>query len=438
MILIENGSFYYELNMILPIIREKIKIKVEIPPLIIHFLTKDDLNKFSKFISTTKINNLKNIVIEKKTNIVNLFLQNNISKKSEKINELINSGNNKKWKKLWKEMPKFFQQNIQNYKSILVLFKTKKAKRLFSKIIDEKITDKTRFIYFPKIEVLRWTNCICKKILNPIYPIYIISKGRWESRLTSKTLEYMKVPYHIVVEPQEYDNYAAVINPKKIKVLPFSNLNQGGIPARNWVWEDSLKNGYKRHWILDDNIRGFYRLYNNKKYYMTNGNNFYVVEQFVDRFKNIGMAGMHYQYFIARKGNYPPFYLNTRIYSCILLDNSLPFRWRGKYNEDTDLSLRILKSGLCTILFNALLCGKITTMVMKGGNTEEVYKKTNNRSEFAESLVEQHPDVTKKIWRYGRWHHQVDYSSFKNNKLIYNDGVKLKNKNKEYGMVLYD
>ena len=68
------------------------------------------------------------------------------------------------------------------------------------------------------------------------YPIYIISKGRHESRLTSKTLEYMKLPYNIVIEPQEYDNYASVISPDKILVLPFSNLGKGSIPARNWCW----------------------------------------------------------------------------------------------------------------------------------------------------------------------------------------------------------
>ena len=60
--------------------------------------------------------------------------------------------------------------------------------------------------------------------MNPKYPVYVISKGRWESRLTSKSLERMKVPYHIVVEPQEYDNYASVIDKDKILVLPFSNL----------------------------------------------------------------------------------------------------------------------------------------------------------------------------------------------------------------------
>ena len=72
--------------------------------------------------------------------------------------------------------------------------------------------------------------------MNPKYPIYVISKGRWDSRLTSKALERMKVPYHIVVEPQEYDNYASVIDKQKILTLPFKNLGQGSIPARNWVW----------------------------------------------------------------------------------------------------------------------------------------------------------------------------------------------------------
>lgn len=66
--------------------------------------------------------------------------------------------------------------------------------------------------------------------MNPKYPVYIISKGRWESRLTNKALERMNVPYHIVIEPQEFNDYARVIDEKKILVLPFSNLGKGSIP----------------------------------------------------------------------------------------------------------------------------------------------------------------------------------------------------------------
>jgi hypothetical protein len=55
--------------------------------------------------------------------------------------------------------------------------------------------------------------------INPEYPVYIVSKGRWDSRMTSRALEAMNVPYFIVVEEQERDAYAAVIDPAKILVL---------------------------------------------------------------------------------------------------------------------------------------------------------------------------------------------------------------------------
>src|SRR5688572_19769239 len=73
----------------------------------------------------------------------------------------------------------------------------------------------------------------------PKYSLYVISKGRWESRLTVKALDKIGVPYRVVIEPQEHAQYAAVIDPARLLVLPFSNLGQGSIPARNWVWEHS-------------------------------------------------------------------------------------------------------------------------------------------------------------------------------------------------------
>ena len=36
--------------------------------------------------------------------------------------------------------------------------------------------------------------------MDPRYPVYVVSKGRWESRLTSRFLEKAAVPYRIVVE----------------------------------------------------------------------------------------------------------------------------------------------------------------------------------------------------------------------------------------------
>lgn len=61
---------------------------------------------------------------------------------------------------------------------------------------------------------------------------------------------------------------------------------------------------------------------------------------------------------------------------------------------------------------------------------------TNNRLEFAESLVEQHPDVAKVVWRYDRWHHEVNYDLFKKNKLIFKKDYKKKIGVNNYNMKL--
>lgn len=296
--------------------------------------------------------------------------------------------------------------------------------------------------------------------MQPKYPIYIISKGRADSRLTSRTLEQLNVPYRIVIESNEYDDYAAVIDPKKILVLPEgfrdnpkwaikdeAGLVGGGIPARNWVWDHATAEGHKRHWILDDNIRYFYRLNRNTKYRVGNGVCFRACEDFTDRYENVKMSGMNYAYFAPANAKRPPYYLNTRVYSCILLSNDIPHRWRGRYNEDTDLSIRILKDKYCTFLFNNFLCGKAGTMTMKGGNTEALYardgtddqgKQFDNRYTFAKSLYDQHPDVVEITQKWGRWHHHVDYSKFRlENKLIKKSGLNIeKGSINEYGLVL--
>jgi hypothetical protein len=272
--------------------------------------------------------------------------------------------------------------------------------------------------------------------MNPKYPVYIISKGRWERRQTVKAMELMGVPYKIVVEPLEYENYAAVINPENILILPFDNLGQGSIPARNFVWEQAIKTGAERHWILDDNMDSFYRVNRNMKLLVKTGAIFKAAEDFVDRYENIAIAGFQYNSFVFKDAIVPPYRLNTRIYSCILLRNDLPYRWRGRYNEDTDLSLRALKDGWCTMLFNAFLVNKETTMRAKGGNTDTIYNTGDNRLEFAESLKNQHPDVVEVTWKFGRYQHHVNYKPFKKNKLIKKQGLIIPQGVNNYGMVL--
>ena len=285
--------------------------------------------------------------------------------------------------------------------------------------------------------------------MNPQFPIYIISKGRADSRLTSKALESMGVPYRIVVEPQEFDEYAAVIDPSKILKLDMSYKEKyetcdnrgddapaGAGAVRNFVWDHSISEGHKWHWVMDDNINGFYRLNHNLKVPVGSGGCFVAMENFCLRYSNVAMAGPNYHMFASRKTLMPPFILNTRIYSCNLIRNDMLFRWRGRLNEDTDLSLRMLKASWCTILFNAFLQYKVTTQLVKGGNTAEFYE---NEGTFLKSqwLVDMHPDIARVAWRFNRIHHHVNYTQFKKNKLIRRDDSKQDTGVNNFGMGLH-
>lgn len=342
------------------------------------------------------------------------------------------------WRKEWNGMPRFEQKDLESWQSIKVHFKSKDDRESFGAVVEQTVTDLTNSIWYPKATkmISHDKGFITDGPVNPRHPVYVISKGRWESRLTSRSLERLGVPYSIVVEPQEFDQYASVVSPDKILTLPFRNLGQGSIPARNWVWEHSIKSGAAWHWILDDNINGFWRLHDNLKTRVGTGAIFKAAEDFVERYDNVVEAGFNYYMFAPQKSDaIKPFTLNTRIYSCILLRNDIQHRWRGRYNEDTDLSIRILKDGWCTILFNAFLAWKMTTMHMKGGNTDELYK-DDGRLKMAESLAEQHPDIVTITEKWGRPQHQVYYGGFKKNKLRKKQGITIKDGPDDYGMKL--
>ena len=284
--------------------------------------------------------------------------------------------------------------------------------------------------------------------MNPRYPVYIVSKGRADTRITSRHLEHMHVPYHIIVEEQEFDAYAAVIDPKKILVLDkkfqddydtFDDLadtkSKGPGPARNFAWAHALSTGAAWHWVMDDNIRGFCRMNNNRKLFVTDGTIFFCMEDFVLRYKNVAMAGPNYWMFLPRKRAKPPLTLNTRIYSCNLIRNDLPFRWRGRYNEDTDISLRCLKAGWCTVQFNAFVQFKAPTQTVRGGCDADFYKKEGTKPK-SEMLYRMHPDVTKLVWKFRRYHHLVDYKRFAKLKLVPKPGVDIREGVNDFGMKL--
>jgi hypothetical protein len=354
----------------------------------------------------------------------------------------------------WYDMPEFKPNpKIFTYPMVYINYNNKdvnctKLLEILSNVLKITITPQTNTIWFPErpknLSLNKNKIWITEQNIQPKYPIYIISKGRWEKRLTSKYLEKIGVPYKIVVEKSEYDKYAEHINKNKILILPAKYLNMkkkglagGGIPARNFVWDHAQKSGAKKHWILDDNIDGYYRYNDSERLKTYSGVVFRVIEDYTDRYTNIKMAGHNYSMFGASP-NLMPITKNTRIYSSILLDNNIPYRWRGFYNEDTDLSLRILKDGYATALFNCFMADKETTLTNKGGNTDTIYAVKDAMYLKAKSLYDQHPDVVKIGTRFGRTHHIVNYTSFKKIPFMMKEGLKIPRRINNYTMKLID
>lgn len=239
----------------------------------------------------------------------------------------------------------------------------------------------------------------------PRYPIYVPSKGRPDPPIsTARFLDRDGVPFALVVEPQEADAYIARWGAARVHVLPFRDRGSV-IPARNWIKAHATAAGHARHWQLDDNMRYVMRRYRGIRIPCNAGPALASVEDFADRYENVGVAGLNYTWFL-RSQKIAPFFLNVHVYSCTLTLNALPFEWRGRYNEDTDYCLQTLAAGWCTVLVNVFAVDKALTMTVGGGNTAALYR-GDGRLKMARALERLWPGVVSTDRRWGRPQHRV-------------------------------
>ena len=296
---------------------------------------------------------------------------------------------------------------------------------------------------------------------SPKFPLYVPTKGRHMYMFTSKALTTMGVHHYLVVEPQEVDDYQNSVDRLNLlaTVLPMDmtfketyelcddfglTKSTGPGPARNFAWEHSISSGYDYHWVMDDNINWFFRYNENRLIPCRAPGMFRAMEDFTLRYDNLYMSGPNYFAFISRKLKYPAFVTNTRIYSCNFIRNDYHGRWRGRYNEDTILSIDMLKDGLCTVQFNAFIQDKMETQKLQGGNSTEFYwaegekidtSKYTDTGTLAKSqmLVDVHPDISTVVQKFGRIHHNVYYGGFNQVLKFKKDFVKPSGDD-EYGM----
>ncbi len=337
----------------------------------------------------------------------------------------------------WDGMPPYKSRIVRDFCHFKI--RTNMSSDDLSTLFFQQIKEKTKSIWYPRLQRRPLTLKLWRSRIkvSPCYPIYIISKGRWDNCLTPKTLDFMDLDYRIVVEPAEVLKYKRFWGDKVI-TGDFDTTTRSSIPVRNWI-DDNCE--AEKYWLLDDNINYFYIMNDNCSWRTNSGAVFKLIEEFSERYENVALAGMNKLGFCTPKDKVAPYVLNTRVYSITLLTKAMNDKikidgklWRGRYNEDTDLNIRFLKAGYCTMNFQMFLGDKATTMRMKGGNTDSVYVDGDGRKKFAQSLVDQHPDVAKVVERYGRFHHHVDWSVFKKNKLIKKSSYPVR----DYGLFLDD
>lgn len=245
---------------------------------------------------------------------------------------------------------------------------------------------------------------IVQRPLLPRYPIFVPTKGRWTGHwLTARFLLRDQVPFRLVVEPQEEDHYRARFPTAELLVLPFRD--QGLLAVRNWIRDVSIAEGWDRHWQLDDNISDIRRLYRGKRIQAHSGIALRVCEDFTDRYTNIGVSGLNYEMFVTANLAVP-YYLNCHVYSCSLIWNRMPYHWRLRYNDDTDLCLQVLAGGLCTVALNVFMAKKQWTMHSGGGNTDDLYQ-GDGRARMARTLEQAWPRVVETRRRFGRPQHAI-------------------------------
>ena len=346
-------------------------------------------------------------------------------------------GNTKKAKKvkakevftepLWVDcgMPEYIRGEAEDFYSKIQIdfgdrYTLAEIKEIFN---GQNITDRTSYIKYPKVQN-NFYNTVTFTNKRSKYPIYIPSKGRWDVCKTAEFLTAIDTDFYIIVEEQEYDKYKEFYPESKLLILPksyqenYDTLDDLGLTksvgpgaARNFAWEHSIENGFEYHWVLDDNVPRFF-YYNDNEYSMPGDSGmFAVIERFIESYDNIGMASMNYSKFVARKASYAPYIKGTRMYSMILIKNDLPYRWRGRYNEDTIISLDLLSHGIATIQFNYVQGDKMTTQTLKGGNSEVFYFSEGTLPKSI-MLEDEYPDVAKLEYKFKRWHHHVNYKQF--------------------------
>lgn len=242
------------------------------------------------------------------------------------------------------------------------------------------------------------------------YSIYIPSKGRASHCLTAQLLRIAGLRFTIVVEPDDYDEYACYYNDDNLHVL---KKNGQGLPySRNSILKLSRKRGEFGHWQMDDDIRKFKVRQGDKNVDLNPRISVSNVEKIFDSYKDLSVIAHRYTSFAFSQTS--DFTYNNNPCSSILLRNDVNALWKKGTVDDADFALQILAQGGTTIIANRQLIDTVPHNKQKGGLTDSTAAEDGRRARFVQ-LAKTWPDGfsirTNEEGRAKLVHHRI-WSSF--------------------------
>ena len=243
--------------------------------------------------------------------------------------------------------------------------------------------------YYPKSDKLSYTTQLYPSpprgtwttIHNPTpkYPICVLSfKRANECGRTHKTLTEMKVHHKLFVEPSQEQDYRNWFDDSycELVVCPedFSKQTMGSTPVRNYILDYGLERGFDRVWMLDDNIKGYKRLYQGVKNEVVSSVVFTHIEDYISGYDNVGGVSHNFNPFVNEGDRRACIVTNGKCYSSMLLKTDPEVRFRYKHQEDNLISMEYIHRGYTNLCFNSIVYDKHTSGTDKGGNKEGVYK----------------------------------------------------------------
>jgi hypothetical protein len=198
----------------------------------------------------------------------------------------------------------------------------------------------------------------------------------------------------VVVESNEYLEYGKHVPYKNILRMHSSNYGTS-TNARNFCIDHSTKNGFKKHWQLDDDINKVFHHDKSKIIHKDLKLIFEALESISDSTTLAGITGIRTDNFL--KSVTKPIRYNTSLTSFFLITNS-SIRFRGTMYVDMDYQLQVLKHGYKTIKCEEYAFVFQTPLKQKGGYYE-IYANDEKRIKAINEFLKLNPDIKCQIHR---------------------------------------